>query len=320
MLSCMKTFTKLAAGLAVGALIAVAQPAAADNHGHADMAQKAAGNLAEVAVGNGNFKTLVKALDAAGLVETVATAEALTVFAPTDAAFEKLPEGTLESLLANPDQLKQVLLYHVVPGKVTSDQVVSLESAKTVQGEPVKIAVKDNKVMINNATVAKADVMASNGVIHVIDTVILPPSMQGGEEAKTIAEIAAGNEDFSTLVTALQKAELVDALNGEGPFTVFAPTNAAFAKLPEATLNGLLNDQEALKGVLLYHVVPGKVTADKVTGLSEAKTLQGDMIKISTSYGTVKINDARVIKTDIMGSNGVIHVIDSVIVPGTPGG
>ncbi len=320
MLSCMKTFTKMVAGLAVGALIAMAQPAAADNHGHADMAQKASGNLAEVAVSNGNFKTLVKALDAAGLVETVATAEALTVFAPTDDAFAKLPEGTLESLLANPEQLKQVLLYHVVPGKVTSDQVVSLETAKTVQGESVKIAVKDNKVMINNATVAKADVMASNGVIHVIDTVILPPSMQGGEETKTVAEIAAGNEDFSTLVTALQKAELVDALNGEGPFTVFAPTNAAFAKLPETTLNGLLNDQDALKGVLLYHVVPGKVTADKVTGLSEAKTLQGDMIRISTSYGTVKINDARVIKTDIMGSNGVIHVIDSVIVPGTPGG
>ena len=137
---------------------------------------KAEKDIVDTAVAAGSFKTLAAALQAAGLVETLKGKGPFTVFAPTDEAFAKLPAGTVEDLLKpeNKEKLKAILLYHVVAGKVTAKEVVKLHSAKTVNGESVTIAVKDGKVMINNATVIKADVEASNGVIHVIDTVLLP--------------------------------------------------------------------------------------------------------------------------------------------------
>jgi transforming growth factor-beta-induced protein len=139
-------------------------------------AQTQSKDIVDTAVGAGNFKTLAAALQAAGLVETLKGDGPFTVFAPTDAAFAKLPAGTVENLLKpeNREQLKAVLTYHVVPGKVMAAQVTKMNSAKTVQGQAVKIAVVDGKVKIDNATVTTADVAASNGVIHIIDTVILP--------------------------------------------------------------------------------------------------------------------------------------------------
>ena len=137
-----------------------------------------------------------------------------------------------------------------------------------------------------------------------------------GESGKQdIVATAAGAEDFTTLVTAVKAAELVEALQGEGPFTVFAPTNEAFAKIPQEQLAALLKNKEALAGVLTYHVVPGKVMAADVVKLSQADTLQGAPVRIVVEDGKVKINDANVIKTDIECTNGVIHVIDAVLLP-----
>jgi uncharacterized surface protein with fasciclin (FAS1) repeats len=138
----------------------------------------------------------------------------------------------------------------------------------------------------------------------------------GGGKKSTIVEIAAGNPDFSTLVAAVQAAGLVDTLNGEGPFTVFAPTNAAFAKLPEGTVENLLKpeNKDQLVAVLTYHVVPGKVLAADVAGLKSAGTVNGKPVRIDTSSG-VKVENATVTATDIEASNGVIHVIDTVILP-----
>ncbi len=139
-------------------------------------AEDAKKDIVDTAVGAGSFKTLVAAVKAAGLVETLKGEGPFTVFAPTDEAFKKLPEGTLESLLKpeNKEKLVAILTYHVVPGKVLAADVVKLEEAKTVQGGKVKIVVKDGKVMVDGANVVKTDIMTSNGVIHVIDTVILP--------------------------------------------------------------------------------------------------------------------------------------------------
>jgi transforming growth factor-beta-induced protein len=135
------------------------------------------GDIADVAAGAGSFTTLLAAAEAAGLVDTLKSEGPFTVFAPTDEAFAALPAGTVEGLLEDPEALKQILLYHVVQGKVTADQVVSLTSADSVAGPAIKIAVVDGKVMLNDsATVVTPDVMASNGVIHVIDQVILPPA------------------------------------------------------------------------------------------------------------------------------------------------
>ncbi len=142
-----------------------------------------------------------------------------------------------------------------------------------------------------------------------------------GESAAkpTVVEIAAGNPDFSTLVAAIQAAGLVEALSGDGPFTVFAPTNEAFAQLPAGTLDMLLlpENKDKLTAILTYHVVPGKVMAADVVTLSEATSLEGDTITVSTVDGGVKVDSANVVATDIEASNGVIHVIDAVIVPGS---
>jgi uncharacterized surface protein with fasciclin (FAS1) repeats len=133
----------------------------------------------------------------------------------------------------------------------------------------------------------------------------------------SIADVAAGNEDFSTLVAALKAAGLVEVLSGEGPFTVFAPTNAAFDKLPAGTVESLLEpaNRDKLKAVLTYHVVAGKVMAEDVVELDSATTVEGSDVAIKVKDGKVYVDDAQVVSTDIAASNGVIHVIDSVILP-----
>jgi transforming growth factor-beta-induced protein len=266
--------------------------------------------IADVAARDKNFSTLVAALKAAGLVETLQGKGPYTVFAPTDEAFAKLPPGTLDALLADIPTLKNILLYHVVEGNVRSSEVVKMNSATAVQGDSIAFAVEGGNVMVNNATVRKADVMASNGVIHVIDTVLLPP-----EKPKDIVSLAVRDGRFTTLVKAIQAAGLVETLQGKGPYTVFAPTDEAFAKLPAGTVEGLLKNVEALRSILLYHVVPGEYMASSVAGMKSAKSAQGETIRISASGSGVKVNDARVIIADVKASNGVIHVIDRVILP-----
>ncbi len=282
--------------------------------------------IVDIAVNDGRFTSLVAALQQAELVDTLSGEGPFTVFAPTDDAFAALPAGTLDSLFADIPALQSVLTYHVVPGKVMAADVVNLTSADTVQGEPISISVQDGNVMVNNANVIITDIEASNGVIHVIDAVLLPPSMTAAseeemmddammEDTPDIVDIAVSDGRFTTLVTALQQANLVDTLKGDGPFTVFAPTDDAFAALPDGTLDSLLADIPALTDVLLYHVVPGKVMAADVVNLNSADTVLGKPVNISVEGNTVKVNDAQVIITDIEGSNGVIHVVDAVLIP-----
>lgn len=287
----------------------------------------APGTIAEIAAGNPEFSTLVTALSAAGLVETLADAAGgpYTVFAPTNAAFAALPAGELDKLLADPmGALKNVLTYHVISGAVKAEDVVTLTSADALNGEPIAIAVMDGGVTLNEAAkVITTDIAASNGVIHVIDAVLLPPSLSMMDDTMadkgTIADIAVGNPDFSTLVTALSAAGLVDTLADPtgGPYTVFAPTNAAFAALPAGLLDTLLADPAgALTNILLYHVVGQAVKAETVVTLDEAMTLLGQPVTITVEDGAVILNGvAKVVATDIEASNGVVHVIDAVLVP-----
>ncbi|HEX2420723.1 MAG TPA: fasciclin domain-containing protein [Acidimicrobiia bacterium] len=273
------------------------------------------GDIVEVATEAGSFSTLLTAIDAAGLAETLQGEGPFTVFAPTDEAFAALPEGTLEALLADTEALSQVLLYHVVSGEVLASAVIDLDRAITVQGEEIAISTEGDSVRVNEADVVTTDISASNGVIHVIDQVILPPSMSEAAAMGDIVETAQAAGDFTTLVAAVEAAGLVDTLKGEGPFTVFAPTDAAFAALPDGTVEGLLGDSEALKQILLYHVVPGQVTADQVIALDTAQTVEGSTVTIRVEDGKVFINDAQILTTDIFTDNGVIHVIDQVILP-----
>jgi uncharacterized surface protein with fasciclin (FAS1) repeats len=142
-------------------------------------------------------------------------------------------------------------------------------------------------------------------------------SAHAGYHSKSIVDTAAKAGSFNTLVAAIKAADLADTLNGEGPFTVFAPTDDAFAKLPEGTLETLLKPENKarLQAILTYHVVPGRVMAKDVAGLNSAATVNGKNFTISNNNGTVMVDNAKVLKTDIISSNGVIHVIDSVILP-----
>lgn len=154
-------------------------------------------------------------------------------------------------------------------------------------------------------------------IMAVAVAVLALPALAADKGSKDIVDTAVAAGQFTTLAKALQAADLVDTLKGKGPFTVFAPTDEAFAKLPAGTLDDLLKpeNKEKLKAILLYHVVPGKVTAAKVSKMSSAKTVNGKELTISASGGTVKVNDATVVKADVMASNGVIHVIDTVLLP-----
>jgi transforming growth factor-beta-induced protein len=279
--------------------LAQAAPAAADTAGM---------SIVEIAAGDSNFSTLVAAVKAAGLADTLAGPGTFTVFAPTNAAFAKLGTATINSLLANPEQLKSILLYHVAGQKLMAADVVKLPYVTTLNGADAFLSVKSGKVYIDNAMVTTTDIAASNGVIHVIDTVILPPS-------KDLVDTAVSAGKFNTLVAAVKAAGLVDTLKGAGPFTVFAPTDAAFAKLGTATINSLLANPDQLKSILLYHVVPAKFYAYQVTATPFLTTAGGGQVAVALNSGKAYINNVMITTADIRATNGVIHVIDAVLLP-----
>jgi uncharacterized surface protein with fasciclin (FAS1) repeats len=308
----MKRIRTTIAVLVVAALAAAAIGASAS----ASTASKSEGdkNIVQTALAAGQFNTLAALLTKAGLVDTLSTGGPFTVFAPTDAAFAKVPKATLDALAENPAQLKSVLLYHVVPGKVMASDVVKLTSAKTLEGRSVAIKTVDGSVYVDKAKVTTPDVMASNGVIHVIDSVLIPKAAPAAP-AKNIVQTAIAAGQFKTLASLLTKAGLAGTLQGKGPFTVFAPTDAAFAKVSKATLAALGKDKAKLRAVLLYHVVKGKVTAAQAMKLRSAKTLNGKPLSIRVSAGKVLVGGATVTKADVMASNGVIHVVNKVLIP-----
>lgn len=271
-------------------------------------------DIVDTAVSAKIFGTLVAAVKAADLVEVLKSDGPFTVLAPTDDAFKALPEGTVATLLKpeNKEMLVNILKYHVIAGNVMAKDVVKLSSATAVQGDAIAIMVKDGEVILNGKTkVIKTDIGASNGTIHVINSVLMPPKKMD------IVGTAASTDMFSTLVAAVKAAGLVETLQGNGPFTVLAPTNDAFAKLPAGTVEKLLKpeNKDMLVKILTYHVIPGKVTAAEVMKLKKAKTVQGQYVKIKTKYGKVKFNNAYVLKPDVEATNGLIHAIDAVLMP-----
>jgi uncharacterized surface protein with fasciclin (FAS1) repeats len=327
-------------------------------------------DLVETAIAAGDFDTLVELVQTAGLAETLQGEGPFTVFAPTDEAFAALPADVLDALAADPEMLQSVLLYHVIPGRLIAALISDGKEVATAEGSNVLFSFVDGVKQVNGATIVAKDIQASNGVIHVIDSVMLPPAVAAtlGVAATAPAEEVTAEDDaagtdaamaetevmtdtagtdaamaetevmtdtaetdmamadivdtavaagsFNTLVAAVQAAGLVDALKGAGPFTVFAPTDDAFAKLPQETIDALLADPTGdLSQILLYHVVPGKVMAADLSDGLEVDTLQGSPVAITLSDAGAMVNDANLIATDIEASNGVIHVIDSVLMP-----
>jgi len=250
-------------------------------------------DIVDTAVAAGKFDTLVAAVKAAELVETLKGDGPFTVFAPSDDAFAKVPADQLEELLKpeNKEKLQGILTYHVVGGaKVMASDVVNMTSAKTANGQEVAIAVKDGVVSIDGAKVLTTDIECSNGVIHVIDSVIMPKA--------DIVDTAMAAGSFKTLLAAVTSDD-------------------AFAKIPAEKIAELLKpeNKETLQGILTYHVVSGNVMAADVVKLTSAKTVNGKEVAIAVADGKVTVDGANVVATDIKCANGVIHVIDSVLMP-----
>ncbi|KQR41145.1 fasciclin domain-containing protein [Deinococcus sp. Leaf326] len=344
-------------------------------------------SIAQLVMADPQLSTLATAVQAAGLGATLSGPGSYTVFAPTNAAFAKVPSDQLAGLLNDPDMLKSVLLYHVVGEKATAAQIRSVRAGTTVQGADIAIMVNGTRLMVNNATVTKADIQACNGIVHVIDTVLMPPMEAAAPApapvaapapapvaapaaapapapvpatpvvipalpqgvttapapvaapaeapaeapvaeapveapvveapaadapadtaetvvaANTVYDVLAADDRFSTLRDLLSDAGLTETLT-TGDYTVFAPTNEAFDALPEGVLTAIASDPEALKQVLLYHVVQGRVTAEA----AQAGTLN-TVQSTALSLGSATLGAA------VESDNGVIFPIDAVLLP-----
>jgi uncharacterized surface protein with fasciclin (FAS1) repeats len=278
-------------------------------------------NVVQLAQGNPDLSILVEAVVAADLAGTLSGTGPFTVFAPTNAAFAALLGElgvTKAELLANKPLLTAVLQYHVLGAQVLKAQIPLGKAITPLGGGFFKIDATGTDVVITDgrnrtARIVATDVAATNGVVHVIDRVILPAD-------KNIVQTAQALPDFSILVEAVVAAGLAPTLSGAGPFTVFAPTNAAFAALLGelgVTKDQLLANTSLLTAVLTYHVIGARVLkADVVPGVQPA-TVQGETFSVSP---TLAITDRRartsnIVATDVMTSNGIIHVIDHVILP-----
>jgi transforming growth factor-beta-induced protein len=271
--------------------------------------------VVDIVVNSPVHTTLETAVIAAGLADDLSGAGPFTVFAPTDAAFAALPTGLLDALLADPTgDLASVLLYHVVAGQALSTSLSDGQVIETLLGQDITITIDANGVFVNDAEVIIADLLAENGVVHVIDAVLVPEL--GEPLPATVVDIVVNSPVHTTLETAVIAAGLADDLSGTGPFTVFAPTDAAFAALPAGVLDGLLSDPTgALAEVLLYHVVAGQALSTSLADGQMIETLFGEDVTVTINANGVFINDAEVIIADLLAENGVVHVIDAVLIP-----
>lgn len=265
--------------------------------------------ILETAAAAGNFTTLAAALNAANLTTTLEGPGPFTVFAPTDAAFGNVGPRRLEFLLDpnNIDFLTELLTFHVVSGNVDATQVLGSTFLTTLANQRADIDA--GAVQIEGANITTTDIVCTNGIIHIIDDVIFP-------ELRTITGLTASTPDFSTLFFALETAGLDDDLETAGPFTVFAPTNAAFDLLPAGVLDSLVANPTALGDVLLYHVTPGQLYAEDVLASSTLPMLNMINTNIAIVNGNPQINDSIITVTDVETRNGIVHIIDAVLVPG----
>lgn len=269
-------------------------------------------NIVQTAQANGNFTTLVTALQATGLDAVLSGPGRFTVFAPTDAAFAALPPGTVSTLLqpANLPTLSHILTYHVTTGATFAAQVVAVPNLTTVNGQRVDVTVTPTGVRIDQANLLITDIVCSNGVIHVIDAVLQPSLL-------TIPQTAQSVGGFNTLLTAVGAAGLAPALSGTGPFTVFAPPDAAFAGVNVHRLLWPTN-LFRLQSILSYHVVPGRIYADQLQNGQVLTTINNKQLLVTrTPTGQVLVNGLPITTPDVEAKNGNIHVLGGVLIPST---
>ena len=270
-------------------------------------------SIYDIVANSNDHNTLELAIDTCGLTATLQGAGTFTLFAPTDAAFNALPQGTIAALLNDLPQLTDILKHHVVGDSVMSGMLSNNQIVTTLLGDDVTVTINTNgDVFIDNAQVIVADIVADNGVVHVIDAVLIPTTPANN----TVYDIIDLSPSHTTLKTAIDACGLDGTLKGAGPFTVFAPTDAAFNALPAGTIAALLNDLPQLTDILKHHVVGANVLSGSLSNNQIVTTLLGTDVTVTiNSNGDVFIDNAQVIVADIVADNGVVHVIDAVLLP-----
>merc|ERR1712003_5572 len=282
--------------------------------------------IVDRAAGSSLLTTLVDLVVSAGLADTLSGEGPFTVFAPTNDAFlEFLGEGADASSL-DLDLVSSILTYHVAPGIYSASDITNGLSLTSVQGEDLSFSLMGNTAMVNGESVVAADILANNGIVHVIDGVLVPssnpPTTEVPADSQNVVDVAVDNlESFSSPVDFVVQADLVDALATTQGITVFAPTNDAFAALANAAPTVVANIQNEewsthLQDVLLYHVLPVEVASSAVSDGLITTALNGESLSFAVNSGSISINSgSEVILTDVSASNGVIHAIDNVLIP-----
>ena len=270
--------------------------------------------IVDIIVGSEDHTTLAAAVGAAGLVETLNAGGPFTVFAPTDAAFALLPEGTVESLIADTTgALANILTHHVSGGATLSTDLYDGMMITTVAGTELVVSSDSNGVYIDGAMVTVANLTADNGVVHVINAVLLP---EAEVESNTVVDIIFDSPNHLLLAGAVVASGLAETLSGDGPFTVFAPTDSAFAILPEGLVETLLEDPSGqLTTILMHHVYGGSALSTDLSDGMMVTTLAGTELEVEIDTNGVYIGGAMVVIADLTADNGVVHVIDAVLVP-----
>ena len=270
--------------------------------------------VVDLIVGSEDHTTLAAAVGAAGLVETLNSGGPFTVFAPTDAAFALLPEGTVESLIADTTgALANILTHHVSGGATLSTDLYDGMMITTVAGTELVVSSDSNGVYIDGAMVTVANLTADNGVVHVINAVLLP---EAEVESNTVVDIIFDSPNHLLLAGAVVASGLAETLSGDGPFTVFAPTDSAFAILPEGLVETLLEDPSGqLTTILMHHVYGGSALSTDLSDGMMVTTLAGTELEVEIDTNGVYIGGAMVVIADLTADNGVVHVIDAVLVP-----
>lgn len=270
-------------------------------------------SIVDIVVGSADHNTLETAVIAADLAGALSAPGPFTLFAPTDAAFSAIDSDVLSSLLEDPTgELARILTFHVVSGVADGDNIFDGLSIGTLEGGNLTFSSTGGDLFINGAKVTVANIEADNGVVHVIDAVLLP----GSSTPATVVDVVVNSPDHTQLESLVIAANLAGTLSGDGPFTVFAPTDDAFAALPESLVNSLVADPTGvLANVLLYHVMGGVADSGNLSDGLELSTLLGENVDFTINGDGVFINGAQVTVADIRTGNGVVHVINSVIVP-----
>ena len=265
----------------------------------------------DIVSNSSDHTTLKTAIDACALDGVLSAAGPYTLFAPTDAAFNLLPAGTVTALLSDIPQLTDILKHHVIADSVMSGMLSNGQVVTTLLGTDITVTINSSGVFIDNAQVTVADVVADNGVVHVIDAVLLPPT----PPTNTIYDIVSNSSDHTTLKIAIDACALDGVLSAAGPYTLFAPTDAAFNLLPAGTVTALLNDIPQLTNILKHHVVADSVMSGMLSNGQVVTTLFGTDITVTINSSGVFIDNAQVTVADVVAENGVVHVIDAVLLP-----